>query len=136
MTLSSAVLLGARQIYLSHFSQGIAPARLLMTQSVSSVVVFGIAGWLLESGAISWSGEFIAALLYQGVVIGGFGFIGNTWLLKRYLPSRVAATMLLAPIFGVIWSWVILGESVGLELALGVALLFVGSAIVQWPRQG
>lgn len=134
MTLSSAVLLGARQIYLSHFSQGIAPARLLMTQSVSSVVVFGIAGWLLESGAISWSGEFIAALLYQGVVIGGFGFIGNTWLLKRYLPSRVAATMLLAPIFGVIWSWLILGESVGLELALGVALLVVGSAIVQWPR--
>ena len=134
MTLSSAVLLGARQIYLSHFSQGIAPARLLMTQAVSSVVVFGIAGWLLESGAISWSGEFIAALLYQGVVIGGFGFIGNTWLLKRYLPSRVAATMLLAPIFGVIWSWLILGESVGLELALGVALLVVGSAIVQWPR--
>lgn len=136
MTLTSAVLLGARQIYLSHFSQGIAPARLLMTQSVSSVLVFGIAGWLLESGAISWSGEFLAALLYQGVVIGGFGFIGNTWLLKRYLPSRVAATMLLAPIFGVIWSWLILGESVGLELALGVVLLVAGSAIVQWPRGG
>lgn len=134
MTLSSAVLLGARQIYLSHFSQGIAPARLLMTQSVSSVLVFGLAGWLLESGTIAWSSEFVAALLYQGVVIGGFGFIGNVWLLKRYLPSRVAATMLLAPIFGVIWSWIILGESVGLELALGVALLVVGSAIVQRPR--
>ncbi len=134
MTLTSAMLLGGRQVYLSHFSQGIAPARLLMTQSISSVLVFGIAGWLLESGPLVWSGEFLAALLYQGVVIGGFGFIGNVWLLKRYLPSRVAATMLTAPIFGVILSWVILGEAVGPELALGVALLVAGSSIVQWPR--
>ncbi len=133
MTLTSAMLLGTRQIYLSHFSQGIHPARLLMTQSVWSVIVFGLAGWLLESGPV-WSPEFLAALLYQGVVIGGFGFIGNVWLLQRYLPSRVAATMLMAPIFGVIWSWLILGESVGPELALGVALLVAGSAIVQWPR--
>ncbi len=135
MTVTSAMLLGTRQIYLSHFSQSIHPARLLMTQSVAAVILFGIGGVLLESGPLVWNSDFLVALLYQGVVIGGFGFIGNTWLIKRYLPSQVSATMLFAPIFGVIFSWIILGESLGFEVLVGLALLVTGSAIVQLRRE-
>ena len=135
MTVTSAMLLGTRQIYLSHFSQSIHPARLLMTQSVAAVILFGIGGVLLESGPLVWNSDFLVALLYQGVVIGGFGFIGNTWLIKRYLPSQVSATMLFAPIFGVIFSWIILSESLGFEVLVGLALLVTGSAIVQLRRE-
>ena len=135
MTITSAMLLAARQVYLSHFSQAIHPARLLMTQSVAAVILFGLGGILLESGALVSTTDFIIALLYQGVVIGGFGFIGNTWLLKRYLPSQVAATMLFAPIFGVIFSWLVLGEALGYEVLVGVVLLVLGSSIVQLRRQ-
>ncbi len=135
MTSTSAMLLAARQVYLSHFSQAIHPARLLMSQSVAAVILFGAGGVLLESGPLVWSGEYIVALLYQGVLIGGFGFIGNTWLLKRYLPSQVAATMLFAPIFGVCFSWLVLGEALGYEVLVGVVLLVVGSSIVQLRRQ-
>lgn len=134
MLVLSAMLLAARQIYLAHFSQSIAAPRLLFAQSVASVPVFAVGAIFLEAGGFLWSWEFVAALLYQGVVIGGFGFIGNTWLVQNYLPSRVAATMLTAPVFGVILSWLILGESVGYELAAGVLLLVIGSAIVQRPR--
>ncbi len=134
MTVTSAMLLGARQVYLSHFSQRIHPARLLMTQSVAAVILFGLGGVFLESGAMVWSNEFIIALLYQGVVIGGFGFIGNTWLVRRYFPSQVSATMLFAPIFGVIFSWIILGEPLGYEVLVGVVLLVLGSSIVQLRR--
>ena len=66
MMISSAMLLGGRQIYLSHFSQGIAAPRLLMTQSVASVFAFGLGAVFLESGGATWSWEFVAALLYQG----------------------------------------------------------------------
>ena len=135
MTVTSAALLASRQIYLSHFSQSIHPARLLMTQSVSAVIVFGIGGLLLESGGIPWTNEFIMALLWQGVVIGGFGFIGNTYLVQRYFPSQVAATMLFAPIFGVIFSGLILGESLGYEVVVGVVLLVIGSSVVQLRRE-
>ena len=135
MTVTSAMLLGGRQVYLSHFSQSIHPARLLMTQSVAAVLLFGLGGLLFESGGILWSQAFIAALLYQGVVIGGFGFIGNTYLVRRYFPSQVSATMLFAPIFGVFYSWLILGEAIGYEVLVGVALLVIGSSIVQLRRQ-
>ena len=135
MTVCSAALLAGRQVYLSHFSQSIHPARLLMTQSVAAVAIFGLGGLLLESGNVNWTRDFIIALLYQGVVIGGFGFIGNTWLVQRYFPSQVAATMLFAPIFGVIISWLILGESLGYEVLVGVVLLVIGSSVVQLRRQ-
>ncbi len=135
MTVTSAMLLGTRQIYLSHFSQSIHPARLLMTQSVAAIILFGLGGVFLESGPLVWTPDFLVALCYQGIVIGGFGFIGNTWLIKRYFPSQVSATMLFAPIFGVFFSWMVLGESLGFEVLVGVVLLVTGSALVQLRRQ-
>ncbi|MXX80949.1 MAG: DMT family transporter [Chloroflexi bacterium] len=135
MTASSAMLLASRQIYLAHFSHSIHPARLLLTQSVAAVVVFGILGLTLESSGPVWTTDFVIALVHQGIVIGGLGFIGNVWLIQRYLPSQVAATMLFAPICGVIFSWLLLGETLGYEVLVGVALLVGGSAIVQLRRQ-
>ena len=43
--------------------------------------------------------------------------------------------MLFAPIFGVIFSWAILGESLGYEVLVGVVLLVIGSSFVQLRRQ-
>lgn len=131
MMLSSALLLGVRQIYLSQSSQAIPVSRLLMTQAVSAVIVFLPLSFWLESEPWTYSAGFIGALLYQGLVIAGFGFLGNTWLLQHFLPSRVTATQLTTPVFGVILSWLVLGESVGPELAAGVALLTFGSALAQ-----
>jgi drug/metabolite transporter (DMT)-like permease len=70
-------------------------------------------------------------LLYTGVLIAGLGFIGQTWLLKRYLPSRVTVLSLSQPIFGVLFSWWILGESIGGELYIGAVLVVIGSALAQ-----
>ncbi len=131
MILSSALLLGARQIYLSQTSQTIPFARLLLAQAVSSVLVFAILSPILESDPWAFSWGFIGALLYQGLAIAGFGFIGNTWLLQRFLPSGVTAMQLFTPVFGVLLSWLVLGEPIGPELAIGVVLLVAGSAAAQ-----
>ena len=75
--------------------------------------------------------QLVIALFYTGVLIAGLGFIGQTWLLSRYLPSRVTVISLSQPIFGVLFSWWILGESVGGELYVGAILVIVGSALAQ-----
>ncbi len=134
MMLASAMMLGGRQVYLAFFSQRIHPARLLLTQSVAAVLIFGALGLTLESSGPIWTTDFVIALAHQGIVIGGLGFIGNLWLISRYLPSQVAATMLFAPICGVVFSWLLLGEALGYEVLIGVALLVGGSAIVQLRR--
>ena len=132
LLLGSAVLLGGRQVYLSHLGQGIAQHKLLISQGVFGVTAFVIASLIFESDeAFVVTTRLVVALLYTGVLIAGLGFIGQTWLLKRYLPSRVTVISLSQPIFGVLFSWWILGESVGGELYIGAALVVVGSALAQ-----
>ena len=53
------------------------------------------------------------------------------WLLRTYLPSRVIFISLSQPVFGVILSWIILGEDIGLELYLGSGLVIIGSGLAQ-----
>jgi drug/metabolite transporter (DMT)-like permease len=132
LLLGSAILLGGRQVLLSQLGQGIAQHKLLMAQSVFGIVTFVIASLIFESNeAFQVTTRLIIALFYTGVLIAGLGFIGQTWLLKRYLPSRVTVISLSQPIFGVLLSWWILGESVGGELYIGAVLVVIGSALAQ-----
>ena len=132
LMLGSAILLGARQVYISQQAQGIPQVKLLMAQTAFGIVTFVIAGFIFEAGD-PWvlTTRLTLALLYTGVLIAGFGFLGQTYLLKNYLPSRVTVISLSQPIFGVIFSWWILGEKVGPELYAGAALVVVGSWLAQ-----
>lgn len=132
LLLGSAILLGARQVYISQTAQGVPQHKLLLSQSVFGITSFVAASLIFESGD-SWelTLRLSFALLYTGVLIAGFGFLGQTWLLKNYLPSRVTVISLSQPIFGVLFSWWILGESIGAELYAGAALVVVGSYLAQ-----
>ena len=132
LLLVSAMLLGGRQVFLSQLGQGIAQHKLLMAQSVFGITTFVIASLIFEGDeAFTVTTRLVVALLYTGVLIAGLGFIGQTWLLKRYLPSRVTVLSLSQPIFGVLFSWWILGESIGGELYIGAVLVVIGSALAQ-----
>ncbi|MDA1297438.1 MAG: DMT family transporter [Chloroflexi bacterium] len=132
LLLGSAILLGARQVYISQAAQDVPQHKLLMAQSVFGITTFVIASLIFESGD-SWvlTLRLTVALLYTGVLIAGFGFLGQTYLLKNYLPSRVTVISLSQPVFGVLFSWWILGETVGGELYAGAALVVIGSYLAQ-----
>ena len=105
---------------------------MLIAQSVFGIFTFIVASLIFESNEpFVLTTRLVVALLYTGVLIAGLGFIGQTWLLKRYLPSRVTVISLSQPVFGVLFSWWILGESVGGELYIGAILVVLGSALAQ-----
>lgn len=132
LLLGSAILLGARQVYISQAAQGVPQHKLLMAQTVFGITSFVIASLIFEGGeAFEVTTKLTLALLYSGVLIAGFGFLGQTWLLKNYLPSRVTVISLSQPIFGVLFSWWILGETIGPELYVGAALVVTGSYLAQ-----
>ena len=131
LMLVSAALLGVRLVYLSQTSQSIEIHKLLMAQTVAGTVLFVAASLLTESDLFTFTGQLLVALFYQGVVIAGFGFLGNTWLVQHFLPSRVAALQLATPGISVLLSALVLGESVGGELIIGVAVVAFGSALAQ-----
>ena len=131
LLLCSAVLLGLRQIYISQLGQEITPVKILMAQAIFGTFSFLIASLLIEQEPMRMTWVLAASLLYQGVVIAGFGFIGMNWLLTTYLPSRVTIIALSQPIVTVTLSWLVLGESIGPELIAGAALVIVGSYFAQ-----
>lgn len=74
-----------------------------------------------------------------GLVSAAFGFVAFAWLLQRNAATRVTALTFLTPVFGVLYSWGLLGEVVTpIQLfgVLGVCLgvYIVSSGDVSRPR--
>ncbi|MCY4473873.1 MAG: DMT family transporter [Chloroflexi bacterium] len=131
LIMCSAVLLGLRQVYLSQLGQSITLVKLLMAQGIFGSVTFLVGSLIFEADPIKMTMVLAMSLFYQGVIIAGFAFLGQTWLLKNYLPSRVSLISLSSPITTAILSWLILGENIGPELWFGAVLVIVGSYIAQ-----
>lgn len=134
LMLCSAALLGARQVYTSLAAQAVALPKLLLTQTVFGIAAFLLVGLVIESDPWLITDRLVLSILYQGVVIAGFGFIANMWLLKHYLPSGVTAISLTTPVWGVILSHYVLDEALAPTLWIGLSLVIAGSALAHWSR--
>lgn len=131
LLVASSLLLGARQIVLSRSAQGIAIEKLLMAQALVGSATFIVGSFFFEVESTQFTLRLTMALVYQGVIIAGFAFLLQMWLLKHFPPSRVTTVYLTQPIFGVGFSYWVLGEAVGPELFLGALFVVGGSYFVQ-----
>ncbi len=72
---------------------------------------------------------------FQVVVIVSFGFLIFFWVLRHYPASDMAAFTFLAPLFGVLAGWAVLGEAVAPAIIGALALVGTGIVLVNWkPR--
>ena len=129
MSLASAALLGLRLVLMSNFTQNMSEAKMLLSQLVVGTLFFVIGSYIFENPTYSWETRFWIALLYQGVIIAGFGFLSNAWLVKRYLPSTVTFFNFIQPAAGVTLAWIVLGEDPGSGLLLGLLLIVLGALV-------
>lgn len=123
----SAVLLAERTVYLARAVQHLDPVKLLLSQAAIGTALFLLGSALLEPEPTRWTGRLAASIAYQGVLIAGFNFVVNLWLLKRYRPSALASLFLTQPIFGVVAAALVTGDDLTWELA--VASLAVAAGI-------
>ena len=126
----SACLLGVRTIYLNRAVQRIDPVKLLLAQVAFSVPCYILWSLLFEAGdPYHWTWGLALSIGYQGVIVAGFNFILNLHLLKTYKPSGLAAYFLTTPLFGVLLSWLIVGETITLRVLVSAALVVGGVAL-------
>jgi len=59
-----------------------------------------------------------------------FGFLAWFWVLKIYPASDMASYSFLAPVFGVLFSWLILGEEISWSVIAALALVAAGIYLV------
>lgn len=125
----SAVLLAERTVYLARAVQSLDAVKLLMAQAVIGVALFALASAAFEPMPTRWTASLAASLAFQGVVVAGFNFILNLWLLRRYRPSSLSPFFLTQPIFGVLAAAVFTGDPLTLDLLLSSAAVGVGIAL-------
>ena len=99
-------------------------------------VVLTALGLLVERwGEISWTGEFVASLLYSGLV--GISLAWVIWfaLVRAGEASRVAAYIFAVPLTAVLIGVVFLDEPLGFALFVGAALVVSGIYLVNREPQ-
>ncbi len=140
LLLVSAALVGARTVYTQRLVQRIQPEKTAFWQMVISLPFF-LVGTLFdsESGREPLGWIPIAAIMYQGIIVGGAGFTLWARLLRRHSPSALTMFTFTVPVFGVVLSAWILSEAVTPRLILGVAAVVSGILIatrLSHPRLG
>ena len=131
VVLSHAALLGFRMIYAAQLLREMDPVRVMAWMMILSLPAFALSGMWFET--VQWhnlSWPPILGLLYQGVVIAGFGFMINAHLMKRYSPSLMLSFGFVSPVSGVLLSLWLLGESLSWPIAAGTAAVGLGLYVI------
>lgn len=130
-----ALLLALRQVVLNRQLQSIHLVKPLLAQVVIGTPLFVLLSVWLEPQTFQYTARLAASLFYQGVIIAGFNFIANMFLLKRYRPSALAAFSLTTPLFGVLATAIVIGEPITWTLGLSALLVAGGIALASLRPQ-
>ena len=127
----SAALLAIRALYTRRLVQRINPFKPAVWQISFALPIFlGLALFfeppLLKP--ITWPP--IAAIFYQGAIIGGFCFVTWTQLLQKHAAGVLSMFAFLVPFFGVFLSSYMFDETINASLLLGASLVTIGIVIV------
>ncbi len=100
----------------------------LLYQLAVSALLLPLIAWLVgEAGVMRVDALVIGSLLFQGIVVAFASYLAWFWLLTRYFAARLAVFSFLAPLFGVLFGVLLLGER--LSASFAVAALLVGAGI-------
>ena len=129
LMIAAAGTIAIRQVSVARLTQWIHPVKVVFWETLVAAPFFVIASLVVETDGWIWHWELMIALLYQGFLMFGLGLILNTQLLQQFLPSRILATQMMIPIFGVLFGWALFGDPVGWELGAAIALTTLGTIV-------
>ncbi len=120
-----------QSVYMKRLLSRSDPFVLTLYQMVIAFPCFFLINRLAEPTLLYFvDAEIVLAFLYQGSLVAGLTFVAWTILIRRHQVSQISAFIFLTPIFGVLLSWLFLGDSITRGLVVGVALVAAGIALV------
>jgi drug/metabolite transporter (DMT)-like permease len=114
-----------------YLSDQIAPFNLLYIRLlISAPVILLVSAALEPHPFFGVTPAIVGLMLFQAVVVVVFSYMMWLWLLRRYPASSLQSFALLSPVWAVTLGVILLGERVTPAMALGMALVGVGLALV------
>lgn len=89
--------------------------------------------WVTVPPPSTWTGDAIAALLALGILVSGLAYLPFFTLVRDIGPTRTLTVGLAVPVLGLLWGWLLLGESITAPMLVGAALVLVALALVMSP---
>ena len=125
----SAFLLAERLVYLARALQQLDPVKLLLSQAAVGSSLFMLGSALTETTPTAWTSRLVGSIAYQGILIAGFNFVVNLWLLQRYRPSSLVPFFLTQPLFGVVAAALLTGDPLTWELLIAGIAVAIGMGL-------
>lgn len=113
----------------------VTPLRLTAWQMLIGTIGLVALTLLSHERAVAWTGSYIAALLYNGLLSSGVCWV--LWaLVVQKLPANVAGlTSLAVPVAGVLFAWGLLHEQPSAPEWIGIALIGVALFVLNFVRR-
>ena len=107
-----------------------APEMQLLYQLVVSALVLLPVSYLIGDQVRDLHLEHWWILVFQSIVVVGFGFSTWFWVLSKYPSSDMASFGFLAPVFGVMLGWFLLGEELSIWIIVALVLVSCGIVLI------
>ena len=118
-------------VYVKRIIQDYHPYQISLYSMIFSVPVFFLAAGLWDRPLIlELSLPVLLALLYQSLLIAGFGFVSWHYLLKKHGATSLNSFIFIMPIIGVFSGGVILNEPISPYVFFALVFVAAGMAVI------
>jgi drug/metabolite transporter (DMT)-like permease len=131
LCLVSGIVLGLLTVLIKRTLQATDAPRLLVWQMIIGVPLFFLLHVLFERGsALQFKADVVSAIAFQALAVAVFCFL--TWfsILKRYSPGRLIVLFFTGPLWGLLYSYLLLGETITVGLVVGAGMVALGIFLV------
>jgi drug/metabolite transporter (DMT)-like permease len=124
-----ASLWAFQTIYIKRWLEHWHPIPLVLYPMILGVIILLCVHMIFESDAVLvFDKRVLIALVYQAIVVVGFGYVAWTNLLLTYRASNLSTFVFIMPVAGVFLGTVFMGDPITVRLILG--LIFIASGIL------
>lgn len=125
----ATMLYGFSANYTKRMLAGVPPMAVAAGSQLSAALVLAVPAWIWWPAAAPSAGAWWAAGLLA-VLCTGAAYVLYFRLIAHVGPANAITVTFLIPVFAVAWGWLLLDEALTPAMALGCAVILVGTGLV------
>lgn len=133
--LIASIALAAGTLLLREFPTNCGAAMTAALQTMMAGAVLASAALLLEQHEdVRWTGSALCALAYLVTISSCIGYVAYFSLLREVTPAQLGTHAFVNPVLAILFSWILLDETLSESQSVGAALVVVAVITVMWPK--
>lgn len=136
LLLLSGFVLGVKIVYTKMAVRTVEPGKLIFWHDIVGVILFYACSLIFETQPQleDFTLPAMLGVLYHGVVVSGFCFAVQAWLLRRHSASHISVYSFATPLFGIALAVIFRGDPLSQWLIVAGVCVALGIYLVQWTR--